>query len=244
MTIHRFFVDPKYITPKWVSLPEDVSKQIGGVLRLKQGETICVLDNSGWEYFVELEKLARDNVEGKVVAKKINQNELPFEITLYQSMLPRDKFEVILQKCTEIGVTKFIPVETERSLLKEKDLNKSRFERFERIIKEAAEQSERGKLPEVLMPVKLEEALKLSAETTLSYLAWERQEKTYTSKPFNNIAIHNAISLFIGPEGGFTEREVEMARQLGVQTVSLGKTILRAETAAIALATLAAFHMQ
>lgn len=229
MTIHRFFVSPDVIQQNRVSLPEDISRQIGEVLRLKHGDHIIVLDNTSKEYEVELDQLLRKNVAGKIIEEKENNNEPQTSLTLYQALLPREKFEMILQKGTEIGISRFVPVVTERSLLKEKDVPEHRYERWNRIIQEAAEQSERGKLPFLAEPMILKNAFEEAVSDSESFLAWERGDDTENSIDSDK----NKKSLFIGPEGGFSEREVQMAQDLGVKLFTFGKRILRAETAAI-----------
>ncbi len=236
MTIHRFFIDPKSIKAEKVFLHNDMAKQIIKVLRLKKGDKIVVLDNSGSEFLVRLDEIISGQVIGTIIKKKKNNAEPKTFITLYQALTPRDKFELILQKCTEIGVSRFIPIETKRSLLKVKDIKGDRLERFQKIITEAAEQCERALLPMINKPLKFEEAVIKLNPKELVLCAWEDEKKNSVDGILNNEG--KRISIFIGPEGGFDSSEIIFAKKHDVITVSLGPRILRTETAAIALSSL------
>jgi 16S rRNA (uracil1498-N3)-methyltransferase len=210
MTIHRFFVTTKDIAGKKVQFPSEISQQIGYVLRLKNGDHVTVLDNSGMEYDVELYKLDRKNTEGEIVSRKTNQNEPDKELILYQALIPREKFELVLQKATEIGVAAIVPLETKLSLIKAKDLDQKKYDRWNKIIQEAAEQSERGRLPELRQAQSFEKAI--DEDPTQSLVAWERNN---TNQTLNDIRLtinqDQPIRLFVGPEGGFTEQEIQFA---------------------------------
>jgi 16S rRNA (uracil1498-N3)-methyltransferase len=232
MTIHRFFVTTKDISGKKVQFPSEISQQIGYVLRLKKGDHVTVLDNSGMEYYVELYKLDRKHAEGEIVGRNANENEPEKEVILYQALIPRDKFELVLQKATEIGVSAVVPLETKLSLIKSKDLDQKKFDRWNKIIQEAAEQSERGRLPTLRQAQSFEEAI--AEDSTQSLVAWERHNTNQTLNELRlTINQDQPIRLFVGPEGGFTEQEIQFAEGKGAHLVSLGKTILRSETAGI-----------
>jgi 16S rRNA (uracil1498-N3)-methyltransferase len=157
--LHRFFVLPEKIRDKEVVLTEQ-AHQIRDVLRLKVGERIIVLDNEGWEYEAELIDVRKDKARGQVVEKREVTGEPEVRITLYQSLLAREKFEWVLQKCTEIGVAGFVPVVTERSVVRDGGIKASRLGRWRRIIQEAAEQSHRGRLPEMAGAVRFKDVLR------------------------------------------------------------------------------------
>lgn len=238
MTTHRFFIDPKAVKSDKVFLHKEAAKQITKVLRLKMGDKIVVLDNSGFEYLVRLDEIISGQVIGSIIKKKKNTTEPKIFITLYQALTTRDKFELILQKCTEIGVSKFVPVETKRSLLKVKDIKEDRLERFQKIITEAAEQSERGKVPQIVKPIKIEEAFLKLDPKDLVLCAWEDERKNSLSDVLKKGEKAKDISIFIGPEGGFDNSEIIFAKKNDVLTVSLGPRILRTETAAIVFSSL------
>ncbi|MCS7260969.1 MAG: 16S rRNA (uracil(1498)-N(3))-methyltransferase, partial [Anaerolineae bacterium] len=147
MTQHRFFIPPEWIREKHVTLSGEMAHQICNVLRLRLGDRIIVLDDTGWEYEVELQRVSQCHVIGQVVEKRPATGEPRTRIVLYQAALRARRFEFVLQKGTELGIAEFVPVVCERSLVAEvSDLDAKR-ERWQHIIREAAEQSRRGRLP-------------------------------------------------------------------------------------------------
>lgn len=212
-------------------MPEDLSKQIALVLRLSAGDTIVVLDGTGREYEVELDQMIRKAVTGKVVEVRENHNEPTIKLTLFQALLPREKFEVVLQKGTEVGVSEFVPVETRRSLIKASNLKDQKLERWQRIVKEAAEQSERGIVPKVREVLTFEQALEEALRKSEVLVAWEEQCESL--KNVLQDSNSSNFSLFIGSEGGFEQQEIDFAVARGAKLISLGPRVLRAETAGI-----------
>jgi 16S rRNA (uracil1498-N3)-methyltransferase len=230
--MHRFFIPKDWIQQNSVTITGEPLRQIGYVLRLKPTDRIIVLDNSGWEFEVEIERISKEQVQGKVVNKKPGQGEPNIKITLFQALLKSDKFELVLQKGVELGVTAFVPFVSERCVIRKESAGK--IERWGKIIQEAAEQSERLVLP-VLQPVMSFEEACLSAKKP-ALLLWEEEKsvslkQTLQNPPFKNTT---GLSLFVGPEGGFPASEKEFARQHGIAIASLGHRILRAETAGLA----------
>ena len=240
--LHRFFVLPERIRGEEVVLTEQ-AHQIRDVLRLKVSERVIVLDNEGWEYEVELTAAGRGEVRGKVAERREASGEPEVRITLYQSLLAREKFEWVLQKCTEIGVAGFVPVVTERSVVRDSGIKASRSGRWRRIIQEAAEQSHRGRLPELAAPVKFKEAVAgLDGFDTSLVAAPEARNKSLRACLGDGKGA-GSISLFIGPEGGFTEDEVRQLCGGGAIAFSLGERILRTETAAVVASSVILYEM-
>ncbi len=233
MTLHRFFISPNLITESQITLPEEVSHQITQVLRIKNNEQIIVLDNTGYEYTVKLINVNKKHTVGEIIEKRKNNNESPKNIHLYMALIARDNFELILQKTVELGAKEITPIITERTQFDRKFVE-GKFERWQKIIKEAAEQSERGIQPILNQTLNYEAAVNEANEKGFSLIAWEHKENKNVI-PRNEESQDKNTNIFIGPEGGFTEQEIEYAIKNNVQTISLGKTILRAETAAIAL---------
>lgn len=240
MTLHRFFVSKDILTQdddspvllrKDILLPEEVSFQISKVLRLKIGDTILLLDNSGFEYGIELANIDPKKTSGRLITKKFNSNEPEINITLFQSIISKDNFELVLQKGTEIGVKTFVPLKTQRT---QYDLKLDKYDRLKKILKEASEQSERGIIPELAQPIKFTEITALISQFDAAFIAWEREG---LSKKLNvqNYPTAKKIAVFIGPEGGFTDEEIETAKTAGITTISLGPRVLRSETAGIIL---------
>jgi 16S rRNA (uracil1498-N3)-methyltransferase len=230
--MQRFFIPADWIQQNSVTITGEPLRQIGFVLRLKPSDRIIVLDNSGREFEVEIERITKEQATGKVIGKKNGTGEPRVKITLYQALLKSDKFELVLQKGVELGITDFVPFISERCVSrKESD---AKIERWQKIIREAAEQSERVILPVLHPLVSFEEACRLVKQPAL--LLWEEEKSISLKQTLQNPPFKNALelSLFVGPEGGFPESEKELAKQNGIAVASLGKRILRAETAGLA----------
>lgn len=238
--MHRFFVHPEQISQGRVQFTPEQSRQMTAVLRMQAGERLAVLDNGGWLYDVQLESVRPSEAVAAIRSRRLAPGEPRTKVTLYPALLKSDKLEFVWQKCTELGVAAFEPTVTARCNVGA-NVSAGKTTRWEKIIAEAAEQSERGRLPQ-LRPVTLFPQATEQARG-LSFIAWERGGApslreglagplaTGSQRPFS-------INLFIGPEGGFTTEEIELARSYGIIPVSLGPRILRAETASIVGATL------
>lgn len=226
---HRFFVDPRFIGATAVSFPPEQAHQLRAVLRMAPGAGVVVLDNAGWEYEVTLTAVSQTQVVGEIIARRPATGEPATHLTLYQALLKQDRFEWVLQKGTEIGVSRFVPIVTARSVVTAVRPNK--LERWQRILTEAAEQCRRGRIPELAAPISLAEAIS-GCTTDAMLMPWEEAVSTTVSGALAGRP--RSVALFVGPEGGFDEVEVD-AR---VTAVTLGPRILRAETAAIVAATL------
>jgi 16S rRNA (uracil1498-N3)-methyltransferase len=242
--MNRFFVDPNCIQDQIVHFPEGISHQIRHVLRLRRGDQVEVLDNTGMIFSVSLDIDPKTGaVIGNVTESKKADTEPTVQVDLHFGMTSRDKIEWILQKGTEIGVSSFRPFISSRSLVQEHNLSQKRVTRWERIIREAAEQSHRGRLPVLYPPRDLSEALTdPDRDNYLSLIAWEGLDPSESDlKKILSTYSGGSIALFAGPEGGFSEEEIAQAEAAGCQVVSLGKRILRMETAAIVFPALVLF---
>lgn len=232
--MHHFFIPPEWIDKDSISISGEQVHQIREVLRLKSGDGIVVLDNTGMEYQVELRDITREKVVGKVIEQGLCPNEPEIKITLYQALLKGDKFEWVLQKCTEVGVTRFVPIVCERCVASIP--SESRFERWKKIIVEAAEQSKRGIIPDLGSIINMKQVCE--EVDGLSIMPWEQENSVGIKAQLNNIGTVQHVNIFIGPEGGFGTDEVEYARGGGIVPVSLGKRIFRAETAGLVTTTI------
>lgn len=229
---YRFFVPfEKFQGRRILITDQDLVYQISRVLRLKIGDEIILLDNSGFEYLASLEKIGLE-IEAFILEKRKNENEPEKKIILCQSLLKGNKFEQVLRFCTNIGVVKFIPFVSKYSVVKE--ISPHKLNRYFKIIKESAEQSGRGILPE-LKPVmdfgKLIDFLK--KEKKLKLIGWEKEKKNKIIDFQEKIKKAKEIYLLIGPEGGFEKEEIELAKKAGCLTFSLGKLILLSEIAGL-----------
>lgn len=234
---HRFFIPPHWLNPPAVRLSGETARQLKSVLRLGPGDEIIVLDNSGLEYRVRLAAFSREEVQGHIIAHQPAQGEPRLHLTLVQGTLKGQKFEWVLQKGTELGVSRFVPAICQRSIAGKADDLAGKQPRWERIIREAAEQSRRGRLPGLAPAVPLAEAIRQASGQSpppLRLMPWEE-----AAGPTLKTALHEArpqaVAVFIGPEGGFTAAEAELAGRAGVRLVTLGPRILRAETAGLAV---------
>jgi 16S rRNA (uracil1498-N3)-methyltransferase len=228
-----------------VWFPADIVHQLYHVLRLKPTETVMVLNNLGYEYQVELEQVEEKEAAGKIVKRNAVTTEPHAWITLYLCLSQREKFEWMLQKCTEVGATCLIPVISSRSLVRESKGVNHKIDRWQKIVKEAAEQSHRGRLPELRGVMSFEEACVHTTQfNQRSLIAWEEESANMPRKSISQALSglskrvfkgndYPSLGLIIGPEGGFSEEEVTLASQQGILPVNLGKRILRMETAAI-----------
>ncbi len=237
--MHRFFINPDRIAGDTVEFPPDLSRQIHRVLRMAAGDSVIALDNTGYEYIVMLSSVNPDLTLGRITDRSPGSGEPHVRLTLYQAAMKSDRFEWVLQKGAELGVRKFVPVVTQRTMRRDASLSPNRRARWLRIIREAAEQSERSLLPELAETVYLEEALDRAPRPMI--LAWEQEEETSIKSAFDALREQctpgREISAFVGPVGGFDPKEIKLARSRGAVTVSLGRRVLRAETAAIVLVT-------
>ena len=236
--LHRFFVAREAIGKFGVLFPEETAHQIRKVLRLRQGDMVTVLDGSGVEYAVRLEKITNEKVWGSLQGQQQAGGEPVLQIFLYLSLTQREKFEWALQKCTEVGVSAFVPVISDRTLARDKEQALQKKERWERILKEAAEQSGRGRIPQINAPLALAEALNsMHGQDFPAVFLWENETRhlLYGWLLENAVRIRQAgrLALFVGPEGGYTQEEAASANDCGVRTMSLGERILRMETAAV-----------
>jgi 16S rRNA (uracil1498-N3)-methyltransferase len=274
---HRFFIPTNWFEGDKVTLRGTLVHQIRDVLRLTPGDTVVVLDDSGWEYELLLNTIEQEQAIGQIQNKVLARTEPRAKITLYQSLLKGDRFEWVLQKGTELGIVEFVPIVCDRCVIGSvDDVSKTKLERWHRIVLEAAEQSKRARLPRLQMPLLFAQACERARRADLALLSWEGERTrslrsmltasdslpvTVRGKASSIPAVTGraagpaeagrstgrkpfSISIFVGPEGGFTLREVDQARRYGLAPVSLGPRILRAETAALAAVTMILYQLE
>lgn len=243
--MHRFFVSAESLRENHVTLKGPQSRQIYDVLRMKSGDKIIVLDNTNYEYTVELDKVGREEASGRVVDSKRCETESKTRITLYQSLLARDKFELVLQKCTETGVVSFVPVVTQRCIIRRADtVTDKKASRWKSIITEAAEQSGRGRIPQLEDAISFSDAVSgLDSFDCCLIGSLEPNEPALREILRTGNIEPVKIALFIGPEGGFSKDEIALARSKGAVSFSLGRRILRTETAAVVASALILYEL-
>jgi 16S rRNA (uracil1498-N3)-methyltransferase len=230
--MHHFFIPPSSIKSGKVKFASETSRQMSRVLRLKRGARVLALDNSGQEWEIQLETVSPQVCEGIVIDERQSKGEPKVKVTLYLGLTHREKFEWVLQKCTEVGVTAFVPVVTSRSLVQDIRMVQKKRGRWQAIIREAAEQSGRGILPQLEDPLLYPQALDVIRHHDLGFVAWEG-ETTVNLRSLIKKRKTRSVGVLIGPEGGLTIEEAALASQGGIPCVSLGRRILRMETAAV-----------
>lgn len=231
---HRFFIPPAWLTPPTVTFSGEMAHQIKTVLRMQPGDEVIVLDNSGQAWRVVLTEIGKATVQGNLIAEQVAQGEPRLQITLYQGTLKGSKFEWVLQKGTELGISRFAPTICHRSVVSRRAALDQKRARWEKIIQEAAEQSGRDKLPRLEAALPLAEALVQAQGQALRLMPWEEAGGASLRSVLAEVQ-PETVAVFIGPEGGFTAEEAALAAAGGTRLVKLGPRILRAETAGLAV---------
>ena len=243
-TVHRFFVPPSHIESGRVTLTADAARQLARVLRARSGDCIVVLDDSGYEYAVTLDSVNPKHASGVISDRYIGDGEPRLSITLYQGLMKADRFEYVLQKGTELGISRFVPIVSERTVAR-KVITPNRLTRWDKIIREAAEQAGRCRLPLLEDAVGFEQACDTVSKPAI--IGWECERdadiKSTLLRQRAYIEQAQSISIVIGSEGGLTDAEVAYALGRGIVPISMGRRILRAETAGIIAAAAALYEM-
>lgn len=235
--MNRFFFQKENLTHGNIHIEGEDVQHISKVLRLTEGDRILLCDGEGLDYIAEIKTVDKGFIKATVLEKLEAVSEPKLEITLFQGIPKGDKMELIIQKSVEMGVTRIVPVQMHRCVVKienEKD-GKKKQERWQRIAMEAAKQSGRGKIPVVSAPVSFGEALKHAEALDYQILPYEKEEaisiKRSIKEYIEKAGKPGSTAVMVGPEGGFEVKEVEKAMSGGFKPVTLGKRILRTETA-------------
>lgn len=245
--MQKFFVNSDKIEDNIIKITDSDVNHIVNVLRLKVNDeiTICNKDNSN-NYICKIvdikyenEKLKDEIVKCKIIEKIDNTNELNFEVEAFQGLPKFDKMELIIQKLVEIGVTKITPVNMERCIVKlnEKDSDK-KLERWNKISEVASKQSKRDRVPSVEKIINIKTLCEKVKEYDIFIVAYEEEKQNSLKDILNNIKNKEIrkIGFLVGPEGGISNKEIEILKSSGAKIITLGKRILRTETAPIVIA--------
>lgn len=236
--MHKFFTEE--MDAQTAVVRGDDHKHLFKVLRLKIGDEVVVNDLQGQDYAGEIQEMDKQWTKIRITEKIHDTNESPLRVTLFQGQPKAGKMDLIVQKCTELGVVKIVPVDTARVVVKNAQEYK-KLDRLKRIALEAAKQSKRSTLPEIVEPLSFDHVMEVLAVYDVVVVPYENQED------FGFVALKEAVptaqsmAIFVGPEGGFTEEEIHKLRAAHAHIVTLGKRILRTETAgftAVAMAQL------
>ncbi|SEN04048.1 16S rRNA (uracil(1498)-N(3))-methyltransferase [Lihuaxuella thermophila] len=231
--MQRYFISPDQVNDERILITGDDVHHIKNVMRSRPGDQLVCCDGQGRDYLAEIEELTPAAIRCRVIQISPSKGEPKTQVTIAQSLPKGDKLEWILQKGTEIGAVRFLPFTSERTVVKiDSRKTDKKHERWERIVKEAAEQSHRGIIPEVARPVSWKELLEEIKSAKTAWIAYEKGGQPLAKSLAE--AASEEILLIIGPEGGFTETEVAEAEAAGAVPVTLGMRILRTETASLA----------
>ena len=228
--MHRFFTSE--IQPNTAVVRGDDVKHIARVLRLRPGDAVQLCDGQGNECDAAISAVLPDAVTFDTSEWRRATSEPAVSITVFQCLPKAGKMETIIQKCVELGACAFVPVQSERCVVVLKPPFDGRVERWQRVSEEAAKQSRRGRIPKVYDPVSLD---KLSFDGFDTVLAAYENERAVSLKTALRRGCGTRTAIVIGPEGGFSEREIETLQRKGAVSVSLGTRILRTETAGMAM---------
>ncbi len=235
----HLFADPSDVQDELLTITGPEVNHIRNVMRLKPGEEISVsISGDGKEYRYGIESYTEDSVLCRLRFVKDKEVELPVKILLFQGLPKADKMDLIVQKAVELGAAEIIPVSMERCVVK-LDAGKAakKTARWQTIAESAASQSRRSIIPRVLAPMSMKEAVEYAKEQTeVRVIPYELQEDDGSVKQYlESLKEGQSVSIFIGPEGGFAPGEVELAKEAGIRPISLGRRILRTETAGLAI---------
>ena len=242
--MYNFFVENSNLNGDIVKIDGGDFNHVKNVLRMKEGDAFLVsIDNKN--YLCKLKEFFCDYLTAEIIEKDYLDTSLSIELYLFQGLPKSDKLELIIQKAVELGVTKIIPVQMERSIAKiESNKVKAKTERFNAIAESAAKQCKRAFIPTVSEPLSLKQALELAKELDLFLIPYESEQGIKsTISALAKIKKGFKVGVLIGPEGGFSDSEIELAKTVGL-TISLGKRILRTETASITAISMLMLHAE
>lgn len=244
--MQHFFAEPSRIRENQIYIEGSDFNHMKNVLRMKAGEDVSVSDGCGNTYLCCVGNYEKDRAVVDILKKMEKDTELSAKLYLFQGLPKGDKMDFIVQKAVELGACEVIPVKTARSIVKlDEKKGRKKTERWNLIAKSAAEQSGRGIIPEVTNILSWKEALQRAGEMDVLLIPYELAEGMKETKAiFSSIRAGQSVGIFIGPEGGFESREVEEACEAGALSVTLGRRILRTETAGLAVLSVLMYHLE
>ena len=244
--MHHFFVTPECVNDENIIINGSDVNHIKNVLRMKQGEELLISDGQGKDYLCEIDSIDSDGVVARIIDGEFGGTELKTRFYLFQGLPKSDKMELIIQKAVELGCYEIIPVQTKRSIVKlDKKKEDSKLKRWNAISESAAKQSRRSIVPVVKQVMTYKEAMDYASEFDVNIIPYENfKGMTETMQAINKIKSGQNVGIFIGPEGGFEESEVDLAVSKGVERISLGKRILRTETAGMTILSVLMFKLE
>ena len=245
--MYQFFVAPEQIAGNRISITGSDVNHIKNVLRMKVGEELAVSNGmDGREYRCGILSMTEDEVLCELRFIKEDAVELPAQITLYQGLPKADKMELIIQKAVELGAFRIVPVATKRAVVKlDAKKEKSKLARWQAISEAAAKQSKRAVIPEIAPVMRFADALQEAQTMDVRLIPYEMAEDMEkTRELFGSIKPGQKVAVFIGPEGGFAEEEIAKALERQVEPITLGKRILRTETAGMTVLSILMYELE
>lgn len=242
----RFFTEPSNIDDKFITLTDrnDIH-HLTKVLRLRTGDEIDVSDGSQWEYRAEITELTEDTVILQILDKQKFAREPEIQVTLFQGVPKAGKMETIIQKSVELGVYSIVPVFMDRTVVVEKGNFDKKLQRWQKVADEAVKQCKRGIIPQIQENVKSQEMMGMLKDFDLVLFPYENEENYTIKDCLRGLeGKPKTLAIIIGPEGGFSEKEAKAIEAAGGKTVTLGKTILRTETAGIAALAMTMYELE
>ncbi len=242
----RFFVDYHDVKDSTIRITDaDDRKHMTKVLRLGVGDTITVSDTVQFEYVVEITDIEKEYIETRILDKQKFAREPELKVTLFQGIPKQGKMETIIQKTVELGVYSIVPVFTDRSVVIDHGNFHKKIERWQKVADEAVKQCKRGIIPQIQREMAFQEMLSDVVKYEMILFPYENEEKTTIKDCLRNLtAKPRKAAVIIGPEGGFSEKEAEALIKIGARSVSLGKTILRTETAGMAAIAMMMYELE
>lgn len=244
--MHHFFVSPEQIDEEYVTIRGNDVNHIKNVLRMKNGEELLVSNGLDRDYYCQIESLNDEEIKARILQEDFAGTELPAELYLFQGLPKADKMELIIQKAVELGVKEIIPVATKRCVVKlDEKKEASKLKRWQAISESAAKQSRRMIIPEIAPVMTFKEAINRAKTFDMGIIPYENfKDMDGTRNILSDVGKDMKIGIFIGPEGGFEESEIQYAMDNGVKPISLGKRILRTETAGLAILSVLMFRIE
>ena len=243
--MYQFFVEDAQVSPDAAVIEGSDVNHIRNVLRMRCGEKVRISSKSGKNYLCEISEITEDMVRALILEKYEENTELPCKIYLFQGLPKNDKMELIIQKAVELGVYEIIPVAMKNCVVKLDDKKAaSKVTRWQAIAESAAKQSKRSLIPKVSMPLSYKQAVEKAKELDVKLVPYENERGMQATKEvIEAIKPGESIAIFIGPEGGFDDSEIALVRD-EMQLISLGKRILRTETAGMTTLSILVYHLE
>lgn len=231
--MYHFFVRKEDFNSDKVYIRDSKVNHISNVLRMKIGDAVLISDGEDWDYLCRIESISKKEIVLKIESENENVSELPVRIVLFQAVPKSDKMELIIQKAVELGVSEIVPVLTKRVVIKlDASKESKKIKRWQEIARSSAQQSKRGRIPKVYPIMHLDEAMQYAKDFEYKWIPYELADGMgRTRELLASLRAGTKIAVCIGPEGGFEEEEIAKAMENGFVPITLGKRILRTETA-------------